>query len=234
MELKPGRNGASFNDFFHRFTPNQKENVKYLGIDRANTYRIVVQKHIPNIIVCYDAFHLVSNLNDVLDKIRRSSMKHASYGYESFMKGKRYLLLKGIEKLNMDAKSKLKELQTINKDLYTTYLLKELFRRVFRTTDANIATSRLSTWIQLCMKSKITKLQTFVKGIASKFNEIINGIRYRINSAKIESANVAIKRLITKSCGIHDEEYLFLKLRQIYLDKQSKLPRKIIFPTQQI
>ncbi len=81
LELKPGRNGVSLNDFFHQFTPNQKGNVKYLGIDRANTYRIVVQKYIPNIIVCYDTFHLVSNMNDVLDKIRRRSMKHASYGY---------------------------------------------------------------------------------------------------------------------------------------------------------
>lgn len=234
LELTPGRNGTNLNDFFNRFTPEQKENIKYLGIDRANTYRIAVQKHIPSIIVCYDAFHLVSNMNDVLDKIRRNSMKHATYGFESFMKGKRYLLLKGIEKLDLDAKLKLRELQTINEALYKAYLLKEQFRQVFRAPDANIAMSRLSTWIQMCMKSDIKELQRFAKGIASKFNEIINGIRYRINSAKIESANAAIKRLITKSCGIFDEEYLFLKLRQIYLDKQSKLPRRILFPTQQI
>ncbi|MBQ9095155.1 MAG: transposase, partial [Akkermansia sp.] len=57
--------------------------------------------------------------------------------------------------------------------------------------------------------------------------EIINGIRYKINSAKIESANAMIKRIQSKACGIFDVEYLFLKLRQIYyirLQKQTKMP----------
>ncbi len=56
---------------------------------------------------------------------------------------------------------------------------------------------------------------------------IINGIRYKINSAKIESANAMIKRIQSNASGIFDVEYLFLKLRQIYylrLQKQTKMP----------
>ena len=73
------------------------------------------------------------------------------------------------------------------------------------------------------MKSKVKILRNFARKISEQFNEVINGIRYKINSARIESANAAIKRIQAKSCGLFDVRYLFLNLRQIYfLRLQSK------------
>ncbi len=56
----------------------------------------------------------------------------------------------------------------------------------------------------------------FAKVIRDKFNEVVNGVRCLIDSARLESANAAIKRIQAKACGLADAEYLFLKLRQIY------------------
>ena len=68
----------------------------------------------------------------------------------------------------------------------------------------------------MCMKSKVRQLKRFAKGISEKFNGIIYGIRYRLHSARIESANAAIKRIQSKACGLADMEYLFLKMRQVH------------------
>ena len=227
LELTRGRDGKCLDDFFKRFDEQEKQKIKYLRIDRSNAYRSAALLHLPHIHICYDAYHLVSNMNEMLDKIRRSIMKNEPYGLEKFLKGKRYILLKGRENLHSDARQELRSLYTLNKDLYIAYLLKEQFRQVFQTCDENTATLRLILWIKMCMKSKVKQLIHFAKGISSKFNEIINGIRYKINSAKIESANAMIKRIQSKACGIFDVEYLFLKLRQIYylkLLKQTKMP----------
>ena len=75
----------------------------------------------------------------------------------------------------------------------------------------------------MCMKSKVSQLKRFAKGISEKFNGIINGIRYRINSARIESANAAIKRIQSKACGLADMEYLFLKMRQVHFMRLQRL-----------
>lgn len=227
LELTRGRDGNCLDDFFKRFGEQEKRKIKYLGIDRSNAYRSAALQHLPHIHICYDAYHLVSNMNEVLDRIRRSIMKNAPYGLEKFLKGKRYILLKGRENLPSDARQELRSLYTLNKGLYIAYLLKEQFRQIFQTDDENTATLRLILWIKMCMKSKVKQLIHFAKGISSKFNEIINGIRYKINSAKIEAANAMIKRIQSKACGIFDVEYLFLKLRQIYylrLQKQTKMP----------
>jgi len=92
----------------------------------------------------------------------------------------------------------------------------QIFRGVFWAKDENEAILRPLRWIRMCMGSKAAPLIRIAKGIRDKSNEIINGVRYGINSARIESANAAIKRIQAKACGLSDAEYLFLKLRQIY------------------
>jgi transposase len=216
LEMVRGRNSRCLDDFFNRFDEKERSKIKYLGIDRSNAYRAAAIKHLPHIKVCYDAYHLVSSMNQVLDKIRRFTMKHPSYTLEQFMKGKRYVLLRGRENINQDARQTLKELSILNRDLYIGYLLKEQFRQIFQTRDVNAATLRLILWIKMCMKSKVKTLRGFARKISELFNEVINGIRYRINSARIESANAAIKRIQAKACGLFDVRYLFLKLRQVY------------------
>ena len=228
LEMVRGRDSQCLDNFFSRFDEKERRKIKYLGIDRSNAYRAAAIRHLPQIKVCYDAYHLVSNMNQVLDEIRRFTMKHPSYTLEQFMKGKRYVLLKGRENISRDARETLKELSILNRDLYIGYLLKEQFRQVFQTRDVNTATLRLILWIKMCMKSKVQKLRNFARKISEQFNEVINGIRYRINSARIESANAAIKRIQAKACGLFDVRYLFLKLRQVYfmrLQRKHKTPR---------
>ena len=223
LEIAPQRDSRCLERFFSRFSEEEKKKIKFLGIDRSNAYKAAVVRHLPHVIVCYDAYHLVSNMNEVLDKIRRATMKHPPYTYSSFMKGKRFVLLRGRETLNSDAKEELRKLSHLNRNLYIAYLLKEKFREVFRSKDENTATLRLILWIKMCMKSKVSQLKRFARGISEKFNEIINGIRFGINSARIESANAAIKRIQSKACGLFDEEYLWLKMRQVYFMRLQRL-----------
>ncbi len=49
------------------------------------------------------------------------------------------------------------------------------------------------------MRIKVKILRNFSRKISEQFNEVINGIRYQINSARIESANAAIKRILSKA-----------------------------------
>ena len=216
LEMVRGKDSHCLDNFFNRFDEHEKKKIKYLGIDRSNAYRAAAVRHLPHINVCYDSYHLVSNMN------------HPSYSLEQFMKGKRYVLLRGRENIIQDARATLKELSYLNRDLYIGYLLNEQLRWVFQTREVNTATLRLILWIKMCMKSKIKILRNFARKISEQFNEVINGIRYGINSARIESANAAIKRIQAKACGLFDVRYMFLKLRQIYflrLQRKHKTSR---------
>ena len=68
--------------------------IKYLGIDRANAYRQAALKHLPDVKICFDVFHLVSNRNDAVDKVRRAEFAHPTEAQRKRLIGRRYLLLK--------------------------------------------------------------------------------------------------------------------------------------------
>lgn len=219
LHIAQGKDGAALESFFNLLTDSQKRSIRFLGIDRANAYRAAALKHLPWVEVCYDAFHLISNMNEVVDKVRRAEFAHPTEAHRQLVAGQRYHLLKAKENLADDESKELTELLAINRNLNVTYVLKEQFRTIFTQKSENAAIWELSRWIRLALKSGVGYVKRFALGIAKKFNEIINGIRYKINSGRIESANAGIKRIQSKSCGLFDIEYLFMKMRQIYLAK---------------
>lgn len=227
LHIAKGKDGAALASFFDLLTDKQKRSILYLGIDRANAYRAAALKHLPWVKVCYDAYHLVSNMNEVVDKVRRVEMQHPTEALRRRLAGKRYNLLRAKENLDADAKRELEELLAFNQKLNTTYVLKEQFRSVFSQGSENSAILQLSHWIKMAVVSGVQQVESFAHGIADKFNEVINGIRYSINSGRIESANAGIKRIQSKCCGLFDIDYLFMKMRQMYLSRRYALYQRI-------
>lgn len=221
--IAKGKDGACLDGFYNMLTESQRAGIKYIAVDRSNAYLAWAKKCFPNIIVCFDAFHLIANMNEVLDKVRREEMKNPDYTFGKFMKGKRFLILCGQENLDEDGLNSLNLLRALNQRLYTAYLLKEEFRSVLKSKSENEAIWRLTQWIKKCMACGIKQIERFAKGICEKFNEVINGVRYGLNSARIEAMNAEIKRIQSKACGFFDEEYLLLKLRQSYLHRRGRL-----------
>lgn len=227
LHIAKGKDGAALEDFFKLLSDKQKRSIRFLGIDRANAYRAAALKHIPWVEICYDGFHLVSNMNEVVDKVRRAEFAHPTESHRRLVAGQRYHLLKAQENPDEDESKELTELLAINRNLNVTYMLKEQFRTIFTQGSENAAIRELSRWIRLALKSGVSQVKRFALGIAYKFNEVINGIRHKINSGRIESANAGIKRIQSKCCGLFDIEYLFMKMRQIYLAKHVPYLQRI-------
>lgn len=232
-----GRNGECLEAFFMSLTQEQRQGILYLGIDRSNTYRSVALRCLPNVKICYDPYHLVSNMNGVVDDVRRGVMTQATKDKDDALKkvveNTRYLLLSAPQKLDAPGRLRLDQLFAINRKLNVTYMLKEQFRAIFRQREENAAMLGLIDWIRMATASKVKRLVDFALGIRNKFNEIINSFRYHINSARIESMNAEINRIQARCCGLFDLRYLFLKLRQSYFLRAVPFYVKPIPPHQQ-
>ncbi len=227
LYMAAGKDAGALEGFFKKLSNEQREGIRFPGIDRANAYRAAALKHLPNVQVCYDAYHLVSNMNEVVDKVRRKEMAHPTEAMRRLLSGKRYHLLRALENLDDDGRRELRELLAFNANLNTVYVLKEQFRTIFQQPDENAALLQLAHWVRMSVASGIELLEKFARGISAKTNEVINGIRHRINSARIESANAGIKRIQAKCCGLFNIDYLFLKMRQIFFLRPPMQPQRI-------
>ena len=101
----------------------------------------------------------------------------------------------------------------LNQYLTKTDILKEPFRSIFSRLTEHEAMWQLSHRSSMAVRSGIRQVERLARGIAERYNKVINGIRYNINSASGESANAGIKRIQSKCCGLFDIDYLFMKLR---------------------
>lgn len=152
------------------------------------------------------------------------AMKRADASEGRWLRGLRYVLLKSPEKLSEQGASRLKKLRDCNHNLNTAYVLKEQFRAIFRSTTPDAATLSLAQWVKMATASGIGALKRFAGRIATASREVLNALHSGIHSAAIESMNATIQRILSKTCGVSDMDYLFSKLRQRYLmQKKMKL-----------
>lgn len=61
LHLSPGKDQAPLERFFNSCSIQQKSSIRFIGIDRGNTYKACAEKKLPGIKVCYDPFRLVAN-----------------------------------------------------------------------------------------------------------------------------------------------------------------------------
>ena len=215
LHLAEGKRKTSLEGFFNQLSEAQKANIQAVGIDRSGSYQSVVKEQIPEAHIVYDKFHIVSNYNDVIDEIRREEWRQAEEKEDkNFIKGQRFNLFKNPCNLKFDQKKSLKELLDMNENLHSAYVLKDALKNLWTYTSETWAGKYLDKWIGWANETGIEQLIRFAKGLNRARDGLLSYCKHQITSAKIESFNATIKRIIRKACGYRDMEYLFLKIRQ--------------------
>ena len=154
------------------------------------------------------------NLNAALDEIRRAEWRRAARQDRRVIKGSRFLLLSGRENLHGDGRRRLDQLVALNSNLTNAYLLKEDFRGIYQTSRCpREAQVRLRGWCASALASALQPICRFARGALRDLDCFAAYFKHRITSGPIEAFNNQIARLIHRSCGVTNLDYLFLKLR---------------------
>jgi transposase len=219
LHLAEGRKKQSLESFFAKLSAEQRASIKAVGMDRSGPYRAVVREQLPHAEIVFDKFHLIANYNEVLDEIRRRSQRESKHLGEEFVTGQRYNLFRRPAHLRHGAKTGLQKLLDANADLHMAYLLKEGLQQFWMYRYAGCAAKALENWVTIACDTGIAELKRFANGILEAKDEIISYCKHRLTSAKIESFNAQIQRVMQKACGVSNLNYLWLKLRQASLQR---------------
>jgi transposase len=214
LHMAEGKKKESLEAFFDKLTEAQRQSIRAVCIDRNGAYRSVLAERLPHAEVVHDRFHLVANLNAAIDQVRRGEWRKAKDEGKRVIKGCRYLLTAGSERLDDDGRRRLVELTRLNERLSAAYVLKEDFRWIYASCrSAREATRKLTRWIGSVMASGIEPLKAFARGLSRDLPAAAAFFKHRVTSGPIEAFNNQVARLIHRSCGIANLDYLFLKMR---------------------
>lgn len=213
LHFSRGKKKDSLDRFWVKLNREQKESIEVVGIDRSGAYQSSVEEHLPHSEIVYDRFHIIKNLNDAVDEVRRSAVAIANTEERKVIKGSRYLLLTKLSKLSESKKDKLEDLVNLNEDISIAYQLKEQFRSVYERPTKMWAHDELEAWCNLAESSKIRPFMRLARSFRRGADRITNYAKHKLTSGRIEGFNSLVSKLMVKARGIRDLEYMELRLR---------------------
>lgn len=219
LHMAEGKKKESLELFINKLTEAQKASIRAVCVDRNGAYVKCIEDFLPKASIAYDKFHLVQNINAVIDQIRRDLWNQARAQNDiisaNLIKGQRYNLLRNRCNNNEYQQHRLDELLSVNAPLSEVYLLLDSFKHTLSIANTLLMESQLIQWISMAANSCRQEMVKFAKNLNSVTDKVVNAVRFNLNNGRIESFNRKVAMVIRRACGYRNLDYLFLNLRQL-------------------
>jgi transposase len=183
-----------------------------------NDYNASLPKDVPSCVIVTDHFHAVKQMNETIDDIRKDEATRLEREGRRLLKGQRFLLFMGAEKLGEKPErlAHLKKLLEENETLMQAWMLKESFGLFWRQKSKAAALGFITDWITQAMRTGNQHLQKMAKMVTKRTEQILNYYDYHISSGPLEGLNNKIKVLKRMAYGYRDMEFFMLRILTIH------------------
>jgi transposase len=185
--------------------------VSDLGYQRAIATGFPKAAHV------LDRFHIIQWVNEALNQLRRRIFSAApTDDLGRALKIKKWVLLSAGERLDRKDKDLLRELASVNEELYHAYLLKERLRAILRYPWKYLGVMRRGVleWIRTARLAGLREVTRVADRLEPHIEAVVNGHRFGLRMGLVEAINSKIAALRTQARGYRDPEYFKLKIFQ--------------------
>jgi transposase len=220
-----GKGSDALEPFWHRLRRHRNVKIKAVAMDMSPAYVKAVRENLKKAVIVFDHFHVIKLFNEKISDFRRQLYNNIEDKLQrSVIKGTRWLLLTGKEKLKDSAEQeqRLRQALEINKPLATVYYMKEDLRQLWSWTEKRTATWHLQSWITIARNSGINMLKKFATTLEEHFEGILAYFDFGcLSTGPLEGTNNKIKTMQRKSYGYRDMEFFKLKIMALHETKYA-------------
>ena len=209
-----GKDHECLKPFFQRLR-RAGAKLEAVAMDMSSAYLKAVRTYWPHeVALVHDHYHVVSNMNEVVDSVRRDEQNQQNEEGKKLIKGSRYLLLRGKEKLAEmpEKQSRLDELLEVNQTLHKVYLLKEDLRQFWSQQSKEDAEDFIKQWIAEAMALKNEHVTRFARTIKKRIEGILAWYEHKITTGPLEGFNNKIKVFKRAAYGYRDPKFFGLRI----------------------
>ena len=229
-------------DVLKKIPAKQRDTVKEVTIDMANSMykvvkscftkasRVIDRFHVQKL--AYDALqemriaHRWDAINEVTNAMENAKINHTAYVPELLANGEtkkqllarsRYLLFKSADKWTNKQKERARILFQMYPDIKQSYGLTHSLRLIFsKTKDKNVARTKLAKWFNDITESGFKSFNTISATVYSHYPEILNFFDNRSTNASAESFNAKLKAFRRTLRGVNDTKFFLFRVAKIY------------------
>ena len=208
------RSEASLDLFYNSLGPKKSNKIELAVMDMWKAFEKSTKKNVPETAILYDKFHVMRHLGDALDKIRKIEYARLAGKDRSYIKGQKYTLLSNRENLTLDGRKALKKLLGANKRLNTAYVLRESFGQLWSYQTEGWARRFFDNWKESLKWQRLEPYEKFAAMIERHWDGIAaySKPENKVSLGFVEGFNNKIRVIQRRAYGLHDEEYLRLKI----------------------
>jgi transposase len=210
------RSEESMDGFYTSLGSNKSQRIRLAVMDMWKPFRnsTLKAKHAPQAAILFDKFHILRHLGEALDKVRKAEHARLTGKSRHFIKGQKYTLLSHRENLTMDGRRSLRTLLKANKRLNTAYILKEEFGQLWDYQKEGWARRFFENWRDSLKWQRLKPYEKFAEMIDRHWDGIAAYCKpeNKVALGFVEGLNNKIRVIQRRSYGLHDEEYLRLKI----------------------
>ena len=216
-----GKDQQALAGFFARLR-RARAKLEAIAVDMSPAYARAITAYWPGeVAIVHDHYHVVANMNEVIDQVRRDEQNRLEGEGKQLIKGARYLLLRAKEKLAQlpDKQARLDALLAVNAILHKVYLLKEDLRLFWSQESKSEARDFIETWLSQAKALDNRHLTRFANTVESHIETILAWYDHPITSGPLEGLNNKIKVLKRSAYGYRDFAFFGLRLLFIHETK---------------
>jgi transposase len=219
-----GKDAACLKPFFAKLR-RARARLIACAIDMGGAYEKAVKdynsslpKGVAACAIVTDHFHAVKQMNETIDDIRQDEAARLEQEGRRLLKGQRFLLFMGAEKLGEKPErlAQLKKLLQENETLMQAWMLKESFGLFWRQKSKEAARAFILDWIAQAEQTGSRHLIKMAKMVTKRTEQILNYYDYHISSGPLEGLNNKIKVLKRMAYGYRDMEFFMLRILTIH------------------
>jgi len=213
IDIVPTRRFEVVAGFLDQQPHHWKAAITVGTLDMSDAYAAVYSVVLPQATQVVDPFHVVKLANLALDNVRRrvqvQQLGHRGRREDPLYRARR-LLLRGEERLNDAATSRLRHLLDLGDptaEVAIAYRVKERVREFYRSEDPEEAAALLEDLMQRCLlRTMPPEIQKFGRTLKKWFDKIVNFHLSRLSNGPTESINNLIKRIKRIGFGFRNFE----------------------------
>jgi transposase len=210
------RSEASLEMFSAWLGAKKSQRMRLAGMDMWKPCRTSTLQaaHAPQAKMLFDKVHLLRQLHEAVDKVRKSAYPRLSGKDRQFIKGQKYTLLSRRAHLTLDGRTALKKLRAANQRRQPAYLLKESFGHLWDYQKEGWGRRFFENWRAALKWQRLKPYEKFAELIARQWAGIVVYCHPENTVALgfVEGLNNKSRVLQRRSYGLRDEEYLRLKI----------------------
>src|SRR5215204_1869426 len=208
------RSEASMGRFYAWLGERKSARIRLAVMDMWKPFRLATQAHVPQAAILFDKFHVMRHLGEALDTVRKSEYARLSGRDRRYIKGQKYTLLSRRENLTLGGKRALRTLLAANKRLNTAYVLKESFGQLWSYEREGWARRFFENWRASLKWQRLEPYEKFAAMIDHHWDGIAAYCRpeNKVSLGFVEGLNNKIRVIQRRAYGLHNEDYLRLKV----------------------